>query len=164
VTEWEVPHGPSTRVRLTEDQQRAVLEGLGTRVQLLKRPPGTGKTVTTATSILTKAAATLRVGTLVPMAAHTHQAVNTLLQRLSRPRDSYQQEARRHGLTPAPVIITKVHTSDPPPDADGILNFKAAPSATRVNSWLHDGVLLIGGTAGALLRMAEELSGKNPFR
>jgi hypothetical protein len=133
-------------------------------VQLLKGPPGTGKTVTTATSILTKAAATLRVGTVVLMAAHTHLAVDTLLRRLSRFRESYQQEARRHGLTPAPAIITKVHSSNPPPDADGILNFNAAPCATRVNAWLRDGVLLIGGTTSAILRMAGELSSKNPFR
>ena len=133
-------------------------------MQLLKGPPGTGKTVTTATAILTKAAAMLRPGTVVLMAAHTHLAVDTLLRRLSRFRNSYQQEARRHGLAPAPVTHHESLLERPPPDSDGILNFEAAPCVTRVNAWLREGVLLIGGTTSAILRMAEELSGKNPFR
>jgi hypothetical protein len=56
-----------------------------------------------------------------------------------------------------------VHSGDPPPDADGIQNFAARPSATRVNGWLGQGVLVIGGTTSAILKMAEELSQRRPF-
>jgi hypothetical protein len=162
VTEWQAPHG-RTRATLTTDQRDSVLDGLHTRVQLLKGPPGTGKTVTTATSVLAKAAVSLRVGSVVLLAAHTHRAVDTLAERLRRFRDSFQREARRQGLDPAPVVITKVHSGDPPPDASGIQNFAARPCATRVNGWLREGVLLIGGTTSAILKMAEELSRRNPF-
>ncbi|WP_407150449.1 AAA domain-containing protein [Bradyrhizobium sp. ORS 86] len=162
VSEWEAPHG-RLRARLTDDQRDAVLEGLATRVQLLKGPPGTGKTVTTATSVLARAAAGLRTGSIVLLAAHTHRAVDTLIERLQRFSDSFQREARRQGLDPGPIIVTKVHSSDPPPDANGIQNFAARPSATRVNGWLGQGILVIGGTTSALLKMAEELSQRRPF-
>ena len=162
VSEWEMLHG-RVRAKLTDDQRDAVLEGLSTRVQLLKGPPGTGKTATTATSVLAKAATGLRVGSIVLLAAHTHRAVDTLIERLGRFTVSFQREAGRQALDPAPVVITKVHSGDPPPDGDGIQNFAARPSATRVNAWLREGVLLIGGTTSAILKMAKELSQRRPF-
>ena len=110
VSEWEAPHG-RLRARLTEDQRDAVLEGLLTRVQLLKGPPGTGKTVTTATSVLAKAATELRVGSIVLVAAHTHRAVDTLIERIQNFSDSFQREARRQDLDSTPVVITKVHSA-----------------------------------------------------
>jgi Uncharacterized conserved protein (DUF2075) len=105
----------------------------------------------------------LRTGTVVLMAAHTHLAVHTLVRRLRRFVDSFAQEATRQGLEPPPVIVTRVYSSDPPPDADGIRNFPAAPCVTLVNRWLREGVLLIGGTTSAILKMAEELSQRQPF-
>ncbi|EKS34237.1 AAA domain-containing protein [Afipia broomeae] len=162
LTEWLVPHA-GIRSRLLDDQSRAVIQGLSTRVQLLKGPPGTGKTVTTATSILTKAASSLRPGSVVLMAANTHQAMDTLLRRIARFTDSYRQEALRQGLEPSPIILTQVHSSNPPADQNGIINFVAKPCATKVNRWMQEGVLLIGGTTGAILKMAQELSLRKPF-
>jgi hypothetical protein len=162
VREWEAPHG-QLRATLTDDQRDAVLEGLSTRVQLLKGPPGTGKTVTTATSVLARAASGLRVGSIALLAAPTHRGVDTLIQRLARFRDSFQRESRRQALNPTTVVITKVHSGDPPPDDDSVQNFAARPCATLVNSWLMEGVLLIGGTTSAILKMAEELSQRRPF-
>lgn len=160
---WQVPH-PARPALLTEDQQRAILEGLSTRVQLLKGPPGTGKTVTTAASVLAKAATSLRPGSVVLMAAHTRLAVDTLLRRLTRYAGSFRQEAARQGLTSPPLTIACVHSSDPPPNEAELFHFASRPCAQRVNGWLANTALLVGGTTGAILKMAEELSTKVPFR
>ncbi len=59
LSEWQVPHGPAP-APLNLDQHTAVKDGLSTRVQLLKGPPGTGKTVATATSVLARVVTDLR--------------------------------------------------------------------------------------------------------
>jgi hypothetical protein len=162
VSEWEVPHR-GIRARLTEDQHRAVMDGLSTRVQLLKGPPGTGKTVTTATSILAKTAANLSVGSIILMAANTNLAVDTLLRRLALFAGSFRQEAIRQGIDMSNVTVACVHSSDAPHDQDGICHFNAVPCVTRVKGWLRNSVLLVGGTTNAILKMANELSRRNPF-
>lgn len=160
---WQVPHRV-TRSTLTADQRRGVLDGLESRVQLLKGPPGTGKTVTTAASVLSRAAARLRPGSIVLIAAHTHLAVDTLMRRLLQYSDSYRQEAVRQGLAPTAITLARVHSSNAPPNTDPIRNFPAKPCAQLVNGWLRNGVLVIGGTTSALLKMADELSERRPFR
>jgi hypothetical protein len=140
-----------------------VLDGLGTRVQLLKGPPGTGKTVTTAASVLTRAVARLRPGSIVLLAAHTHLAVDNLMDRILRYADSFRQEVARQGLAPAPIVLARVHSSRAPADTSTIRNFPARPSARLVTGWMREGVFVVGGTTSALLKMAEELSQRRPF-
>lgn len=160
---WQVPHAAG-RAPLTPDQRNAVMEGLETCVQLLKGPPGTGKTVTTAASILARIAARLRTGGIVLVAAHTHLAVQTLMGRLELYLDSFRAEAARQGLEMPPITLSRCHSSDPPPDVGAIRNFPSRPCATLVGGWMRNGVLVIGGTTSALLKMAEELCQRGPFR
>ncbi|WP_158295271.1 bifunctional RecB family nuclease/DEAD/DEAH box helicase [Pseudomonas rhizoryzae] len=163
LSSWQVPHATAAQ-SLINDQAQAVLEGLSTRVQLLKGPPGTGKTVTTAASIYARIAARLGQGGVVLVSAHTNLAVDTLMQRLLRYRDSFRAEAARQGLTMPEVALTRVHSGGAPLDTDGIRNFSSKPCATAVKKWRAEGVLVIGGTTNAMLKMARELTERQPYK
>ncbi|WP_454289026.1 AAA domain-containing protein [Rhizobium arsenicireducens] len=160
---WQAPHATGA-APLIHDQARAVLDGLSTRVQLLKGPPGTGKTVTTAASIFARIAARLRQGGIVLVAAHTNLAVDTLMQRLLRYRDSFKSEAEAQGLEMPGVVLSRVHSSQAPLDYNGIRNFSSKSCATKIKEWREEGALVIGGTTNGLLKMAKELSDKRPFK
>lgn len=160
---WQVCHAVGY-APLTPDQRNAVMEGLDTRVQLLKGPPGTGKTLTTAASIFARIAARLRTGGIVLVAAHTHLAVQTLMGRLELYLNSFRAEAARQGLEMPPVTLSRCYSSDPPPNVGAIRSFPSKPCARLVGGWMRDGVLVVGGTTSALLKMAEELCQRGPFR
>lgn len=160
---WQVPHG-AVNSPLTSDQRQAVIHGLESRIQLLKGPPGTGKTVTTAASVLARAAARFEQGDVILLAAHTHQAVNTLMARLLRYRESFQQETVRQGLTPTPVVLARVDSRDATAYTDEIRNFTARPCVTHVKGFRREGIVVIGGTTSALLKMVTELNTKKPYR
>ena len=160
---WRVPH-PVLQAPLTRDQAEAVLDGLGTRVQLLKGPPGTGKTVTTAASILARTAARLGQGGVVLVAAHTHLAVNTLMRRLDRYLPSFRAEAASQSLDMPSVTLARVHSGAIEVTGGGIADFSATSCATLVKKWRAAGVVVVGGTTNAILKMARELSSKVPYR
>ncbi len=162
LTSWQVPHALASS-SLNGDQADAVRDGLSTRVQLLKGPPGTGKTVTTAASILSRIAARLGEGGVVLVSAHTNLAVDTLMQRLLRYRESFRAEAATQGLAMPQVALARVHSSNPPTDTDGIINFAANSCATRVKNWRDVGAVVIGGTTNAVLKMTAELSQRRPY-
>jgi hypothetical protein len=162
LSSWQVPHSLAAS-SLNGDQIRAVSEGLSTRVQLLKGPPGTGKTVTTAASIYARIAARLGEGAIILVSAHTNLAVETLMQRLLRYRDSFRAEAALQGIHVPAVSLTRVHSSSVPDDVDPTTNFSATSCATKVKNWRATGALVIGGTTNAILKMARELSGKRPY-
>lgn len=149
---------------LAADQVRAVLDGLQTRVHLLQGPPGTGKTVTTAISVFARAMLTLSVGDIVLVAAHTHTAVNNLLERMDGLEDRFRSQAVAFGFSLPAISLTKVYSSaieDPP--GGSISSFSASPSVRFVNSQRQSAVLVIGGTTGAILKLAKELSQRRPF-
>lgn len=162
LTSWQVPHTLASS-SLNGDQAGAVRDGLSTRVQLLKGPPGTGKTVTTAASILSRIAARVGQGGVVLVSAHTNLAVDTLMQRLLRYRDSFRVEAATQSLDMPQVALARVHSSNPPTDTDGIANFAAGSCATKVKKWRETGVVVIGGTTNAILKMGGELSQRRPY-
>jgi hypothetical protein len=152
--------------RLTVDQVDAVLVGLGTRVQLLQGPPGTGKTSTTSASALTRILTRRQIGDIVVVAAHTHTAVNTLLLRIDDLLPEFARHCSARNLNMPTVRLAKVHTSEVEPDAQPggtIVDFSAKRSFTRVNRMRQDAVLVIGGTTSAILKLAAELSQRNPF-
>lgn len=159
---WQVPHSLVSS-SLNADQVGAVCDGISTRVQLLKGPPGTGKTVTTAASIYARIAARLGRGAVILVSAHTNLAVDTLMQRLVRYRDSFRAEAALHGITMPEVALTRVHSSAVPGNVDPSTNFSATSCGTRVKNWRAAGALVIGGTTNAILKMGRELSGKRPY-
>nr|WP_238401635.1 AAA domain-containing protein [Altererythrobacter sp. C41] len=162
LSSWQVPH-PAGSSSLNEDQADAVREGISTRVQLLKGPPGTGKTVTTAASIYARIAARLGQGAVILVSAHTNLAVDTLMQRLLRYRDSFRAEAALQGITMPEVTLARVHSSNRPVDTDQIVNFVSNSCAQRVKTWRAAGAVVIGGTTNAVLKMARELSSKQPY-
>lgn len=149
---------------LTADQIQATVEGLSTRVQLLQGPPGTGKTTTTAIATLTRILARRQIGEIVLVTAHTHTAVNTLLQRIDDLIDRYRTHSLACGLVLPAVQLSKVHTSAIDNQTGGrVIDFLAKPCATIVNSNRSRSVLVVGGTTGAILKMARELSNRRPF-
>jgi hypothetical protein len=162
LSSWQVPHALASS-SLNADQADAVRAGISTRVQLLKGPPGTGKTVTTAASIYTRIAARLGQGAVILVSGHTNLAVDTLMQRLRRYRDSFRAEAALQGITMPEVALTRVHSSTVPADLDPGTNFSATSCATRVRNWRNAGALVIGGTTNAILKMGRELSSKRPY-
>jgi hypothetical protein len=151
-------------LRLAANQVSAVLDGLEARVQLVQGPPGTGKTTTTAAAMLLRILARRRSGDIVIVAAHTHTAVDTLLQRAEWLLEAFSRQAAAAGLTMPAVRLLKVHSSQVEEPLGGrILDFVSKPCVTVVNRERRSAVLVIGGTTGALLKMARELSERRPF-
>jgi len=155
----------STGRPLANDQSEAAAGGLNTRVQLLQGPPGTGKTTTTAVASLLRILARRHPGDCVLVAAHTHRAVDTLLRRIDQTLDRFRAHAAGSGMELPNISLTKVHSSQvSEPTGGRIQDFSSKPSARYVNRSRHDAVLIIGGTTGALLKLAAELSQRQPWR
>jgi hypothetical protein len=151
-------------VRLAPDQIKAAIEGLETRIQLLQGPPGTGKTTTTAISLLLKILSQRTSGDIILISAHTHTAVNTLLTRISELHNGFVSHAARTGFTVPNMILKKVFTSQLDPDLPAhIEQFAASSCALRIRRWRREGVLIIGGTTSALLKMARSLSATSQY-
>jgi len=149
---------------LAKDQASAALDGLKAKIQLLQGPPGTGKTTTSATATLLRILARRSSGDIVLVAAHTHTAVDNLLLRIDDLLQSFSAQAASLGMRMPRVKLTKVLSSkDSSKPGGGIDDFLAKPCARFVNGQRKDAVLIIGGTTGAILKMARELSGKTPF-
>jgi hypothetical protein len=150
-----------------EDQVSAIVRGLNARIQLIPGPPGTGKTTTAASAILARIAARHAVGDVILIAAHTHTAVNKLLGRIAETQTAFASHAAAGGIGLPTVRLAKVHASQPDPGQPapaGIVEFAARPSATKVNSMRSNAVLIIAGTTSAILKLADELSGRAPFK
>jgi hypothetical protein len=149
---------------LALDQASACIDGLESTVQLLLGPPGTGKTTTTAVATLLRILAGRCNGDIVLIAAHTHTAVDTLLKRIDWLVTSFAEAVEAAGLTMPSVRLAKVHSSVvQEPSGGGIQDIIARPCAKVINQSRRDSVLVIGGTTGAVLKMADELSERKPF-
>lgn len=151
--------------QLAVDQSQAASAGLSTRVQLLQGPPGTGKTTTTAAAAMLRILARRQTGDCVLLAAHTHTAVDTFLRCIDTTVDRFRAHASANGMTLPPIVLTKVHSSQVSEVTGGrIQDFLSRPSARFVNNERRSAVLVIGGTTGALLKLATELSQRRPWR
>ncbi len=149
---------------LAPDQVNAALDGLNAQIQLLQGPPGTGKTMTTAVALLLRILARCRKGDIILVAANTHTALDNLLQRIAEIMDNFQANARILGLSMPPISLTKVHSSQIDTISEGrILNFSSNRCISVVNQERRNAVLVVGGTTGALLKMADKLLSSRPF-
>lgn len=152
---WQAPHGTGSAI-LAPDQQAAVRDGLTTRVQLLKGPPGTGKTATTAASILARVAVALPPQGIVLVAANTHLAVDTVLNRISAYEPSFRAQADVAGLPVQPVVIGRIDPKSPP--VSPIQSVNSAACATFVKQSTKSSGLVLGGTTTGILKLASKLA------
>jgi AAA domain/PD-(D/E)XK nuclease superfamily len=149
---------------LAEDQVAACVDGLQARIQLLLGPPGTGKTATTAAATLLRILARRQAGDIVLVASHTHLALNNLLQRIDNLSDSFQATAFSMGQILPTIKLLKVHSTEIGQQPGGrVGDFVARSCVRELNRERANAVLVIGGTTGALLKLARELSGKQPW-
>ena len=82
-------------------------------MQLIQGPPGTGKTTTTALAVLLRVLAGGRPGDVVLLSAHTHTALDNLLERIDRYLEPFRRHAAAAGRRLPTVRLVKVHTNDP---------------------------------------------------
>ena len=151
---------------LAPDQRAAVLDGLEATVQLLQGPPGTGKTMTTAVAVLTRVQRQLpAAGSIVVVAATTHTAVDNLLERIRAVTPAFTEHVHSSGRSMPPVRVAKVVTKQSgQPAANGIEEIQAKSSAQKINRHIKDGVLILGGTTSALLKLWTELAERRPWK
>ncbi len=150
--------------RLWDDQVAAAVDGINTRLQLLQGPPGTGKTTTTAVAALARVLSRRTEGDIILLAAHTHTALDRLLNSIAETLPEFMRQTGRHGLEVPAVRVVKVHSGDiPASTGGGILDIPSNGSARTINRERSNACLLIGGTTNALLKLAEELSQRRPW-
>ena len=150
--------------RLAREQIDVAVRGLGSRIQLLQGPPGTGKTTTTAAATLARIAARMQEGHIVLVAANTHAATDNLLKRIASMEQPFRAAALRASLTVPRLAIAKVWTGeDRTPDHPAVHSVNANSCIMKVLALAADAVLVVGGTTGALLRMAKNLDDSPRF-
>jgi hypothetical protein len=160
-----LPNGQS----LAPDQVLAAVNGLNAKIQLLQGPPGTGKTTTTAVATFVRILARRNPGDIILIAAHTHTAVDNLLLRLDSLKPFFEQQAANLGLTMPSVGLSKVHSNEEYDSVGGnVVDFvsksKSQSGAGEIKRQRKHKVLVIGGTTGAILKMAHNLRNTAAFR
>lgn len=150
---------------LSPTQGDAVAGGLNARVHLLQGPPGTGKTQTTAVAVLAQVAARLQSGDVVIVGAHTHTAVDTLLQRIAAQEADARSRFAAHGIDLPSIRLAKAVRPDDPSHFIGDIGQDINPkSCLRVlKNLTKEGVVVVGGTTSALLQMFGELDKKKSW-
>ncbi|MFC9002686.1 AAA domain-containing protein [Streptomyces microflavus] len=147
---------------LSSDQAQAVIEGLDTRMQVLQGPPGTGKTQTTSVAIAIRAAHHLKPGDVILVAAHTHAAVDTLLGRLLKVLPAVRSSAEQTGTAIPEIEVGRIHSTEIPTSGalDGVTHIRSGASTNQIKKLSKNGVVVLGGTTTALLKMAQDLDRK----
>jgi hypothetical protein len=146
--------------RAMDDKRvETILGGLSARVQLVQGPPGTGKTQLTAVAIMARISASIRAGEPVLIASHTHTAVNTLLERIKL----LEPEVRRANTSLPALSLFKLSSSGEAADdkvPDGVSALATEPNlGTFKQVVASGGVIVIGGTISAMLKLAMNLGG-----
>jgi hypothetical protein len=150
---------------LDDKQIEAAINGLNTRIQLLQGPPGTGKTETTAIATFLRILARRTAGDIVLITAHTHTAVDNLLLRLENLLLILQQHATNLNLNVPSIQLSRVDSRNHEDFENTSIELFGSKSCVRkVNQMRKNAVLVIGGTTNAILKMANELNTKKPFK
>lgn len=159
----EVSFGPEQG--LLERRIAIILAGLTSRIQLVQGPPGTGKTMVAALAILVRILARRSVGDIVLVSAHTHTAVDTLLERIVRVKPTFDRALVARGIDPIEVTPIKIHSSNiEDVSAPGIVDIKATNSISKVKQLAKQSVLVMGGTTSGLLKLVGEYSSTTQYR
>lgn len=141
-----------------------ILVGLTSRIQLVQGPPGTGKTMVAALAILARILARRQPGEYVIVTAHTHTAVDTLLERIVRVKPVFDEALEACGVTPVSVCPVKVHSKDiATPSAAGITDVQATNSSSQVRGLAKQSVVIMGGTTSTMLKLVEHYSEKRDW-
>jgi hypothetical protein len=172
---------------LNTEQQQIAIRGLTTRVQLLQGPPGTGKTQTTSAAILLRTLARRKPGTprtttkvaqpgdIVLVAAHTHNAVDELLRRLCLVYEPFRKATSDSGKYFPFTTFAKIYSSGDQMEPLTVVIDESTGStrqvpvlaadncAARIKDYRKSGVLVLGGTTSAILKMAQKLTGTAAF-
>ncbi|WP_199309843.1 AAA domain-containing protein [Synechocystis sp. FACHB-383] len=152
------------RYQLDDNQVKAIINGLNTRVQLLQGPPGTGKTETTAIATFLRILARRTNGDIVLITAHTHTAVDNLLLRLDSLLPILQQHALNLNLNVPSIQLSRVDSRNNEAFVNTqITTFGSKPCVTQVNQMRSNSVLIIAGTTSAILKMVNELNTRQKF-
>lgn len=147
---------------LEPERVRLIVDGIESRVQLVQGPPGTGKTTVTSLAVLARILAKHGPGDVVLVAAHTHTAVDLLLQRLLRELPGFSRQASAAGLKMPPVSVHKVGgggEDDAGDAAEGAVpNLPVQGSVSALKKLQAAGVVVLGSTVGTLLKLVEGLN------
>lgn len=146
--------------QLMPDQKRAVLEGISARLQLLQGPPGTGKTQTTAASVLSRCWASLQTGDVVVLAAQTHTAVDELMVRIQSTTNLLRSACAAAGMQTPEIQLLRV---DPRESLAGIDDMRSAAPTRQLQRAQAAGIVILGGTTTALLKLAAKLDDSAAF-
>ncbi len=146
---------------LESKQRQAVLEGINAKIQLMQGPPGTGKTTTASIAILLRILAHISGSKqLVLVAANTHLAVNTLLQKIDEELPTLRQGLQQAGFSLPNVQLIKLHSSSINAEnspAGNVIDMTAKCSKTKLGVMMENQVLVVGGTTGSLLKFSDHL-------
>jgi len=99
-----------------------------------------------------------RPGDVVLLSAHTHTALDNLLERIDRYREAFARHAAAAGRRSHTVKLVKVHTNDPSQHVVGgsVENLPAVllGGKKKLSELTTGAVLVIGGTTAGLLKLA----------
>ncbi len=133
---------------LDEVQVQACLEGLGSTVQLMLGPPGTGKTNTASAAVMLRLAA--RPGhKLFLLSATTHTAVDELCGRLREAVPEFRKAADAAGIDNNPVAVLNIRRE--PMEQDEI----SCGDVSLIKERLGDGDVVVCGTVNDLLKLGD---------
>jgi len=135
---------PNTDMGLLSDQISAAQEGINARVQLIKGPPGTGKTSTAAVTILCRVVARNHATVLV--AGPTWRAANELIQRLANYAPHFRELIEAENLDLSDIHFYRA-SEDQPDVIDGVQDIEARSTAIP-----RDGIAVVAGTTNAILK------------
>ena len=155
-------YGGDGTYALHPGQVQAIMDGLRTRIQLLLGPPGTGKTMTTAVSILCKILLKHDTGDVILISGNTHRAVDELLLRVHGIVEAFRQHAHSNGYTLPPVLIGKAcrEEGEVPYGIEALPNYKSTP----IKEARRDQVVLIGGTISSILKLGNKLENSADYK